>query len=185
MYNTSTLLTDAYQFLCSPAHQDCCFEILFSGQVALLEREWFWHEQLGLFPSKGLGRSFQHHHKARCLSINVLFLQQSQVYHFWKLPGLAVSRILCYWHSLRSCNLLRTRSSPTGAQYCLLWECVFLSIWILNTSSVFSPPQWSVLLPVVLSLIANQDADSFASKIGDYCYTKWALEAFLLANAER
>ncbi|KAG6417886.1 hypothetical protein SASPL_120083 [Salvia splendens] len=133
-----------------PAHQDCCFEILFSGQVALLEREWFWHEQLGLFPSKGLGRSFQHHHKARCLSINVLFLQQSQVYHFLKLPGLAVSRIL-----------------------------------FLNISCVFSPPRWSVLLPVVLSLIANQDADSFASKIGDYCYTKWALEAFLLANAER
>lgn len=45
--------------------------------------------------------------------------------------------------------------------------------------------QWSVLLPVVLTLIANQEGDSFAAKIGDYCYTKWALEAFLLANAER
>lgn len=41
------------------------------------------------------------------------------------------------------------------------------------------------MLPVVLTLIANQDGDSFASKVGDYCYTKWALEAFILANAER
>lgn len=45
--------------------------------------------------------------------------------------------------------------------------------------------QWSVLLPVVLTLIANQEGDSLVTKLADYCYTKWALEAFLLANAER
>lgn len=45
--------------------------------------------------------------------------------------------------------------------------------------------QWSVLLPVVLSLIANQDGDTFVTRLGDFCYTKWALEAFLLANAKR
>lgn len=45
--------------------------------------------------------------------------------------------------------------------------------------------QWSVLLPVVLTLIANQEGDSFVTKLADFCYTKWALEAFLLANAER
>ncbi|XP_059300431.1 ABC transporter G family member 28-like [Lycium ferocissimum] len=44
---------------------------------------------------------------------------------------------------------------------------------------------WSVLLPVVLTLVANQDGDPLMAKIGDYCYPKWALEAFLLATARR
>ncbi|KAL9257355.1 ABC transporter G family member 28-like protein, partial [Drosera capensis] len=50
-----------------------------------------------------------------------------------------------------------------------------------------SPAQlWAVLLPVVLTLIANQDKDSgLMYKIGKLCYTKWALEAFVIANAER
>ncbi|GAB2272328.1 ABC transporter G member 28 [Dionaea muscipula] len=50
-----------------------------------------------------------------------------------------------------------------------------------------SPAQlWAVLLPVVLTLIANQDKDSgLTYQIGKLCYTKWALEAFVIANAER
>ncbi|KAL1558512.1 ABC transporter G member 28, variant 2 [Salvia divinorum] len=68
---------------------------------------------------------------------------------------------------------------------CLVY-CVTGIAYVLAIYYEPAPAQlWSVLLPVVLTLIANQDADSFASKIGDYCYTKWALEAFLLANAER
>lgn len=46
--------------------------------------------------------------------------------------------------------------------------------------------QCSVLLPVVLTLIANQDKDSLTLKyFGDVCYPKWALEAFVIANAKR
>lgn len=46
--------------------------------------------------------------------------------------------------------------------------------------------QWSVLLPVVLTLIANQDKDSPIVKyLGKFCYPKWALEGFVIANAER
>ncbi|GLT92355.1 hypothetical protein SLE2022_101950 [Rubroshorea leprosula] len=50
-----------------------------------------------------------------------------------------------------------------------------------------SPAQLcSVLLPVVLTLIANQDKDSLTLKyFGDLCYPKWALEAFVIANAKR
>ncbi|KAG9135536.1 hypothetical protein Leryth_022280 [Lithospermum erythrorhizon] len=44
---------------------------------------------------------------------------------------------------------------------------------------------WSVLLPVVLTLVGNQDGDHIISRIGDFCYTKWALEAFTIANAKR
>ena len=43
-----------------------------------------------------------------------------------------------------------------------------------------------MLLPVVLTLIATQDQDSgFVKYLGNLCYTKWALEAFVIANAER
>lgn len=46
--------------------------------------------------------------------------------------------------------------------------------------------QWCVLLPVVLTLIATQDPDDKIGKIvANYCYPKWALEAFVIANAQR
>lgn len=45
---------------------------------------------------------------------------------------------------------------------------------------------WSALLPVVLTLIAYQDKDSgIVTHIAKVCYTKYALEAFVIANAER
>uniref|UniRef100_A0A2P2NI39 Putative ATPase n=1 Tax=Rhizophora mucronata TaxID=61149 RepID=A0A2P2NI39_RHIMU len=45
---------------------------------------------------------------------------------------------------------------------------------------------WSVLLPVVLTLIATRPKDSETMKYIAYlCYPRWALEAFVIANAER
>ncbi|CAL0299695.1 unnamed protein product [Lupinus luteus] len=45
---------------------------------------------------------------------------------------------------------------------------------------------WSVLLPVVLTLIATQQMDNKIMKaITNLCYSKWALQAFIVANAER
>ena len=46
--------------------------------------------------------------------------------------------------------------------------------------------QWSVLLPVVLTLIAiNKNDRKIVDAIADLCHTKWALEAFVIANAKR
>lgn len=46
--------------------------------------------------------------------------------------------------------------------------------------------QSSVLLPVVLTLIATRPQDGQILKIlANVCYPKWALEAFVIANAER
>ncbi|CAN6461511.1 unnamed protein product [Victoria cruziana] len=45
---------------------------------------------------------------------------------------------------------------------------------------------WSVLLPVVLTLIATQRTSSeFVKTIAKVCYPKWTLEAFVIANAKR
>ncbi|XP_016724153.2 ABC transporter G family member 28 [Gossypium hirsutum] len=68
---------------------------------------------------------------------------------------------------------------------CLVY-CVTGIAYIL--SILFDPGQaqlWSVLLPVVLTLIATQGGDSkTVDFIGDLCYTKWALEAFVVSNAK-
>jgi len=43
-----------------------------------------------------------------------------------------------------------------------------------------------VLVPVVMTLIAKQNRDTIFMKIlVQLCYPKWALEAFIIANAER
>ncbi|KAL3370830.1 hypothetical protein AABB24_007720 [Solanum stoloniferum] len=44
----------------------------------------------------------------------------------------------------------------------------------------------SVLVPVVLTLVASRtDGGKFLKILADLCYPKWALEAFVIANAER
>lgn len=55
----------------------------------------------------------------------------------------------------------------------------------MNSPLTLLSIQWSVLLPVVLTLIATQGGDSkTVDFIGDLCYTKWALEAFVVSNAK-
>ncbi|KAF8021578.1 hypothetical protein BT93_G1892 [Corymbia citriodora subsp. variegata] len=44
---------------------------------------------------------------------------------------------------------------------------------------------WSVLLPVILTLVATQNNGGILKIISNFCYPKWALQAFVIANAER
>ncbi|KAK8520667.1 hypothetical protein V6N13_030892 [Hibiscus sabdariffa] len=80
------------------------------------------------------------------------------------------------------------RSTVTDNYFVLLClvYCVTGIAYIL--SILFDPGQaqlWSVLLPVVLTLIATHGDDSdVVTFIGDLCYTKWALEAFVISNAK-
>ncbi|XP_065870875.1 ABC transporter G family member 24-like [Euphorbia lathyris] len=66
--------------------------------------------------------------------------------------------------------------------YCVTGLAYALAIFLEQ-----GPAQlWSVLLPVVLTLIATRAQDSETLKnIAKLCYPKWALEAFVIANAER
>ncbi|CAN1346367.1 ABC transporter G family member 28 [Linum perenne] len=68
---------------------------------------------------------------------------------------------------------------------CLVY-CVTGIAYILAISFEASPAQlWSVLLPVVLTLIATQNNGGVVGRLSDLCYTKWTLEAFVIANAKR
>lgn len=81
------------------------------------------------------------------------------------------------------------RSSFTD-NYIVLICLVYCVTGIAYAFAIFLEPGpaqlWSVLLPVVLTLIATQQSQNGIVKhLGDLCYTKWALEAFVVANAER
>ena len=62
----------------------------------------------------------------------------------------------------------------------------YISSYFKTKATFFCVMQWLVLLPVVLTLIATNNNDSkVVDAIADLCYPKWALEAFVIANAKR
>ncbi|OIW08542.1 hypothetical protein TanjilG_03218 [Lupinus angustifolius] len=71
---------------------------------------------------------------------------------------------------------------------CLVY-CVTGIAYVLAIFLQPGPAQlWSVLLPVVLTLVAtydNQEDSKYVRFLSDLCYTKWALEAFVISNAKR
>ncbi|XP_022765394.1 ABC transporter G family member 24-like isoform X2 [Durio zibethinus] len=74
--------------------------------------------------------------------------------------------------------------------YIVLLCLVYCVTGIAYALAIFFQPGpaqlWSVLLPVVLTLVATQKQDGEVwKKIANLCYPKWALEAFVIANAER
>ncbi|KAK4772009.1 hypothetical protein SAY86_013784 [Trapa natans] len=44
---------------------------------------------------------------------------------------------------------------------------------------------WSVLLPVIMTLVATRPKTGFVKMLSNFCYPKWALEAFVIANAKK
>ncbi|KAK7279629.1 hypothetical protein RJT34_24684 [Clitoria ternatea] len=80
--------------------------------------------------------------------------------------------------------------STFADNYVVLLCLVYCVTGIAYALSIFFEPGaaqlWSVLLPVVLALIATQPKDSKILKdIANLCYSKWALQALVIANAER
>ncbi|ONK72290.1 uncharacterized protein A4U43_C04F17800 [Asparagus officinalis] len=71
--------------------------------------------------------------------------------------------------------------------YIILVALVYCVTGIGYTFAISFQPSsaqlWSALLPVILTLIATQTNN--AEWMKNLCYTKWALEAFVLSNAER
>jgi hypothetical protein len=69
---------------------------------------------------------------------------------------------------------------PSSAQLVSAVYWSFTSSW--TCPEFCACMQWSALLPVVLTLIATQQKNTI---FADLCYTKWALEAFVIANAQK
>ncbi|XP_041022932.1 ABC transporter G family member 24-like isoform X2 [Juglans microcarpa x Juglans regia] len=80
--------------------------------------------------------------------------------------------------------------SSFADNYIVLFCLVYCVTGIAHSLAIVFEPGTaqlcSVLLPVVLTLIATQPKDSeFMKILANLCYPKWALEAFVTANAER
>ncbi|KAK3404971.1 hypothetical protein EUGRSUZ_K01252 [Eucalyptus grandis] len=81
--------------------------------------------------------------------------------------------------------------SSFADNYIVLLCLVYCVTGIAYIFAIFLQPGpaqlWSVLLPVVLTLISTQQQTEhrLVKRLGDLCYPKWALEAFVIANAER
>ncbi|KAJ1259246.1 hypothetical protein BS78_10G139400 [Paspalum vaginatum] len=76
--------------------------------------------------------------------------------------------------------------SSIWENYVVLLALVYCVTGIGYTFAIFFQPGsaqlWSALLPVVLTLIATQQKNTYFANL---CYTKWALEAFVIANAQK
>ncbi|WJX11711.1 ABC transporter G member 28 [Trifolium repens] len=80
--------------------------------------------------------------------------------------------------------------SSFGSNYAVLVCLVYCVTGMAYALAIYFEPApaqlWAVLLPVVMTLIANQTRDTLFMKILiKLCYPNWALEAFIIANAER
>ncbi|KAL9317816.1 hypothetical protein ACSQ67_014333 [Phaseolus vulgaris] len=79
--------------------------------------------------------------------------------------------------------------STFADNYIVLLCLVYCVTGIAYALSIFLEPGaaqlWSVILPVVFTLVATQPKDGKILKnIANLCYSKWALQALLVANAE-
>ncbi|KAL2239416.1 UNVERIFIED_CONTAM: ABC transporter G family member 28 [Sesamum indicum] len=109
------------------------------------------------------------------------FLAKDTIDHFNTIVKPAVYLSMFYFFNNPRSTILDNYLVLLCLVYCVTGIAYILAIYFQP-----APAQlWSVLLPVVLTLVANQEGDSFINKVADFCYTKWALEAFLLTNAER
>ncbi|KAJ4845800.1 ABC transporter G member 28 [Turnera subulata] len=110
------------------------------------------------------------------------FLAKDTIDHFNTVIKPAVYLSMFYF-------LTNPRSSFTDnyiVLLCLVY-CVTGIAYALAVSFEPGPAQlWAVLLPVVLTLFATQrKGGEFWNQIAKLCYPRWALEAFVIANAER
>ncbi|XP_019175557.1 PREDICTED: ABC transporter G family member 28-like [Ipomoea nil] len=109
------------------------------------------------------------------------FLAKDTIDHFNTIVKPAVYLSMFYFFNNPRSTILDNYIVLICLIYCVTGIAYALAIY-------FDPGQaqlWSVLVPVVLTLVANQEGDKFVMRLGDFCYTKWALEAFSIANAKR
>ncbi|XP_050250078.1 ABC transporter G family member 28-like isoform X4 [Quercus robur] len=110
------------------------------------------------------------------------FLSKDTIDHFNTVIKPAVYLSMFYFFT----NPRSTFADNYFVLFCLVY-CVTGIAYVL--AIVFEPGTaqlWSVLLPVVLTLIATQPKDSeFMKILTNLCYPKWALEGFIIANSER
>ncbi|KAI4374276.1 hypothetical protein MLD38_012287 [Melastoma candidum] len=117
------------------------------------------------------------------ISSSAYFLAKDTVDHFSTLIKPLVYLSMFYFFNNPRSSFLDNYTVLVCLVYCVTGMAYIFAIALQP-----GPAQlWSVLLPVVLTLIASQQAEGniIVKYLSDLSYTKWALEAFVIANAER
>ncbi|XP_062092993.1 ABC transporter G family member 24-like [Humulus lupulus] len=125
--------------------------------------------------------------------------------HYWRESSSGMSS-LAYFLAKDTIDLFNTLVKPVvylstfyfltnprssfGDNYTVLLSLVYCVTGIAYAFAIFfdqgTAQLWSVLLPVVLTLISSRTTGSKIVKtFAEFCYPRWALEAFVIGNAER
>ncbi|KAJ4789820.1 hypothetical protein LUZ62_041066 [Rhynchospora pubera] len=135
--------------------------------------------KIGALRSFSLDKLHYWRERASGMSSLAYFLAKDTVDHFNTLVKPVVYLSMFYFFN-------NPRSSIFD-NYIILIALVYCVTGIGYTFAICFQPSsaqlWSALVPVVLTLIATQE--NAAKVMADLCYTKWALEAFVIANAQR
>ncbi|KAI5666318.1 hypothetical protein M9H77_16171 [Catharanthus roseus] len=137
--------------------------------------------KIGALRSFSLDKLHYWRESASGISSLAYFMGKDTIDHFNTIVKPAVYLSMFYFFNNPRSTILDNYIVLVCLVYCVTGIAYILAIYFEP-----GPAQlWSVLLPVVLTLMANQDGDSTLTEIANFCYTKWALEAFLIANAKR
>ncbi|KAM3303147.1 hypothetical protein P3S67_014177 [Capsicum chacoense] len=138
------------------SHQDRGFEVIFSNKLH------YWRES------------------ASGISSLAYFMPKDTVDHINTIVKPEVYLSMFYFFNNPRSSILDNYLVLLCVVYCVTGIAYALAIY-------FEPGQaqlWLVLLPVVLTLVASKDS-AVTAIVGDYIYSKWALEEIILANAKR
>ncbi|GJV31497.1 ABC transporter G family member 24 [Tanacetum coccineum] len=110
------------------------------------------------------------------------FLAKDTIDHFSTVIKPAVYLSMFYFFSYPRSSFAENYSVMLSLVYCVTGIAYMLAIFLdPGPSQLFA-----VLLPVVLTLVSTQtQSGQFVKDIAKLCYPKWALEAFVIANANR
>lgn len=107
------------------------------------------------------------------------FLSKDTIDHFNTLVKPIVYLSMFYFFNNPRSSILDNYAVLVALVYCVTGIGYLFAICFQPGSAQL----WSALVPVVLTLLVTQRRDS--KLLCNLCYTKWALEGFVIANAER
>ncbi|KAI3917103.1 hypothetical protein MKX01_003552 [Papaver californicum] len=109
------------------------------------------------------------------------FLSKDTVDHFNTLVKPVVYLSMFYFFNSPRSSFLDNYIVLVCLVYCVTGMAYVFAIFLEPGSAQL----WSVLLPVVLTLVSTQQTTGIVKFIANLCYPKWTLQAFVIANAER
>ncbi|CAL9084738.1 unnamed protein product [Musa textilis] len=135
--------------------------------------------KIGALRSFSLERLQYLRERASGMSSLAYFLSRDTIDHFNTIIKPIVYLSMFYFFNNPRSSILDNYIILVGLVYCVTGIAYAFAMFFQPGSAQL----WSVLLPVVLTLLATQQKTS--KFLANLCYTKWALEAFVIANAER